>query len=304
MKKIVLACGVAAAILGVTSSCSKTSSSAGDSAFSDSLSTYLGESQGYRLASDYNTQLGDEEKSKMKKDDILRGLKQVIMTDTTQQGYLTGLSLGLQVAGQLMRYEQAGVEVNRAKVYEAYAKAFMADSVSMEELRESQAVFQTLAQQAQQKMMEYYEAQEAAAREAKMNSPEAQENGKAGEAYIKEAKEKDPSIVVTESGLAYKVITEGTGEAVGKNGQATVKYKGQLVDGTVFDSNYQGVKFSPRNVVPGFGEGLSMMKKGSHYVLMIPGNLAYGADGAPQAGIGPNATLIFDVEVTDVEPGK
>lgn len=304
MKKIVLACGVAAAILGVTSSCSKTSSTGGDSAFGDSLSTYLGYSQGYRLSSDYNTQLGDEEKAKMKKDDILRGIKQVVMTDSTQQGYLTGLSFGLQLAGQLMRYEQSGIEVNRAKVYEAYAKAFMTDSVNMEELRESQMVFQQLDQQAQQKMMEYYEEQEAAEQEAKMNSPEAKKNGEVGAAYIKEAKEKDPSIVVTESGLAYKVITEGAGEPVGQNGQATVKYKGQLVDGTVFDSNDKGVKFSPRNVVPGFGEGLSMMKKGSHYLLMIPGELAYGADGAPQAGIGPNATLIFDVEVTDVEPGK
>ena len=115
MKKIVLACGVAAAILGVTSSCSKTSSTGGDSAFGDSLSTYLGYSQGYRLSSDYNTQLGDEEKAKMKKDDILRGIKQVVMTDSTQQGYLTGLSFGLQLAGQLMRYEQSGIEVNRAK---------------------------------------------------------------------------------------------------------------------------------------------------------------------------------------------
>ena len=58
---------------------------------------------------------------------------------------------------------------------------------------------------------------------------------------------------------------------------------------------------SPRQVVPGFGEGLAMMKKGSHYVLMIPGELAYGVDGAPQAGIGPNATLVFDVEVTDIQ---
>lgn len=305
MKKIVLAVGMAAALLGTVSSCSNSSSSAqGGSAFGDSLSTYLGSSQGYRLSSDYNTQLPDEEKAKMKKDDILRGIKQVVMTDTTQQGYLTGLSLGLQVAGQLMRYEQAGIPVNRAKAYDAYAKAFLTDSVSMEELREAQAMFQTLAQQAQQKMMEYYTAQDEAQKQAKMNSPEAKENGAKGAAYIKEACEKDPSIVVTPSGLAYKVITEGTGEPVGKTGQAVVKYKGQLVDGTVFDSNDEGVTFNPRNVVPGFGEGLSMMKKGSHYILMIPGELAYGADGAPQAGIGPNATLIFDVEATDVTPGK
>lgn len=304
MKKIVLACGVAAAILGVTSSCSKTSSTGGDSAFGDSLSTYLGYSQGYRLSSDYNTQLGDEEKAKMKKDDILRGIKQVVMTDSTQQGYLTGLSFGLQLAGQLMRYEQSGIEVNRAKVYEAYAKAFMTDSVNMEELRESQMVFQQLAQQAQQKMMEYYQAQEEAAKAAKENSPEAKENKEKGAAYIQDAIKNDPSIKTTESGLAYKVINEGTGEAIGRTGSAVVKYKGQLIDGTVFDSNDEGATLSPRGTVPGFAEGLAMMKKGAKYVLYIPGELAYGVDGQPQAGIGPNATLVFEVEAVEVTPGK
>ncbi len=301
MKKIVLACGVAAAILGVTASCSDNGSTGVSNSFADSLSVSLGESQGMRLAADYNTSLPEEEKAKMRKDDILRGIKQVIMTDTTQQGYLSGLSIGLQVAGQLMRYEEAGIPVNRAKVYEAYAKAFAADSVNVDELRAVQQQFQTLAQQAQEKMMEYYTAQQEAERKAKAEAPEAVENAKAGAEYIKKAAAADADVKVTSSGLAYKVISEGTGEPVGENGRATVKYKGQLIDGTVFDSNDQGVVFSPRQVVPGFGEGLAMMKKGSHYVLMIPGELAYGVDGAPQAGIGPNATLVFDVEVTDIQ---
>ncbi|MDE6066765.1 MAG: FKBP-type peptidyl-prolyl cis-trans isomerase [Duncaniella sp.] len=302
MKKILAICGVTAALLGATS-CNNGGSSSADKGFADSLSTYLGMTQGMRLASDYNS-IPEEQKEALKKDDILRGFKQVIMTDTTQQGYLTGLSFGLQLAGQLYRYEQAGISVDREKVYEAYAKAFNSDSISVEDMREAQTTFQMLAQEAQQKIMEYYQAQEEAAKAAKENSPEAKENKAKGAAYIQEAIKNDPSIKTTESGLAYKVVNEGTGEPVGKTGSAVVKYKGQLIDGTVFDSNDEGASLSPRGTVPGFAEGLAMMNKGAKYVLYIPGELAYGVDGQPQAGIGPNSTLVFEVEAVEVNPGK
>lgn len=304
MKKLIMACGVAALMLGA-SSCgnSSSSSNSANKGFGDSLSVAMGDAQGARLLSEYMT-LPEDQKANIKKEDLLRGLKQVIMTDTTQQGYLTGLSFGLQLAGQLYRYEQAGIPVDRAKVYEAYAKAFKTDSVSMDEMRDAQATFQMLAQQAQQKIMEYYQAQEEAAKAAKENSPEAKENKEKGAAYIQDAIKKDPSIKTTESGLAYKVVNEGTGEPVGKNGSAVVKYKGQLIDGTVFDSNDEGANLSPRGTVPGFGEGIAMMNKGAKYILYIPGELAYGVDGQQQAGIGPNATLIFEVEAIDVTPGK
>ena len=146
MKKILAACGVAAALLGATSCGNSGSSASADKGFADSLSNYLGMTQGMRISADYAT-IPQEQKDALKKDDILRGFKQVIMTDTTQQGYLTGLSFGLQLAGQLYRYEQAGIPVDRAKVYEAYAKAFKTDSVSMDEMRDAQATFQMLAQQ-------------------------------------------------------------------------------------------------------------------------------------------------------------
>ncbi len=303
MKKILAVCGVAAALLGMSACGNSGSASQADKGFADSLATYLGMTQGMRLASDYNS-IPQEQKDALKKDDILRGFKQVIMTDTTQQGYLTGLSFGLQLAGQLYRYEQAGIPVDRAKVYEAYAKYFKTDSASMSELSEAQGTFQMLAQQAQQKIMQYYQAQEEAAKAAKENSPEAKENKEKGAAYVQDAIKNDPSIKTTESGLAYKVVNEGTGEPVGQNGSAVVKYKGQLIDGTVFDSNDQGANLSPRGTVPGFAEGLAMMNKGAKYILYIPGELAYGVDGQPQAGIGPNATLVFEVEAVEVTPGK
>ena len=274
MKKILAVCGVAAALLGMSACGNSGSASQADKGFADSLATYLGMTQGMRLASDYNS-IPQEQKDALKKDDILRGFKQVIMTDTTQQGYLTGLSFGLQLAGQLYRYEQAGIPVDRAKVYEAYAKYFKTDSVSMSELSEAQGTFQMLAQQAQQKIMQYYQAQEEAAKAAKENSPEAKENKEKGAAYVQDAIKNDPSIKTTTV--------------------ATV---------TVFDSNDQGANLSPRGTVPGFAEGLAMMNKGAKYILYIPGELAYGVDGQPQAGIGPNATLVFEVEAVEVTPGK
>ena len=193
MKKILAVCGVAAALLGMSACGNSGSASQADKGFADSLATYLGMTQGMRLASDYNS-IPQEQKDALKKDDILRGFKQVIMTDTTQQGYLTGLSFGLQLAGQLYRYEQAGIPVDRAKVYEAYAKYFKTDSVSMSELSEAQGTFQMLAQQAQQKIMQYYQAQEEAAKAAKENSPEAKENKEKGAAYVQDAIKNDPSI--------------------------------------------------------------------------------------------------------------
>ncbi len=299
MKKLLIACGAAAIMLG---SCSGGASSSADKGFGDSLSTGLGTAQGMRLAADY-AGIPEDQKASLKKDDILRGFKQVIMTDTTQQGYMTGLSFGLQLAGQLYRYEQAGIAIDRAKIYDAYAKAFLTDSVTPEAMQEANMTFQTLAQQAQQKIMQYYQAQEEAAKAAKENSPEAKSNSEKGAAFIKDAIAKDPSIKTTPSGLAYKVVKEGKGETVGKTGSAKVKYTGKLIDGTVFDSN-EGLDLSPRGTVPGFGEGLAMMNAGSKYILYIPGEIAYGVDGAPQAGIGPNATLVFEIEALEVTPGN
>lgn len=301
MKKLIMACGVAAVLLGVSSCGNSSSSNNANKGFGDSLSVAIGEAQGMRLASEYMT-LPEDQKANLKKEDILRGIKQVIMTDTTQQGYLTGINFGLQLVGQLFRYEAAGVPVDRAKLYEAYAKAFSADTVNSDALREAQTQFQMLSEQAQQKMMEYYQQKEEEARQAKENSPEAKENTAAGEAYLKDQMAKDPEIKVLPSGLAYKVIKEGTGEAVGQNGSAKVKYTGKLIDGKVFDSNSDGVVMNPKRVVPGFGEGLSMMKDGSQYVLYIPGKLAYGVDGNEQAGIAPNAMLVFEVETSEITP--
>lgn len=108
---------------------------------------------------------------------------------------------------------------------------------------------------------------------------------------------------MSESGLAYKIENAGDTAKITRRDIAQIKYTGRLVDGTVFDSS-EDARLSPAGVVPGFGEGLEMLGKGGKATLYIPGKLAYGVDGAPRAGIGPNAMLIFDIEVLDVNPGR
>ncbi len=107
---------------------------------------------------------------------------------------------------------------------------------------------------------------------------------------------------VTDSGLQYEVIKEGNGKKPSATDQVKVHYVGTLIDGTKFDSSRdrgQPAVFPLNGVIPGWTEGLQLMSEGSVYKLYIPSNLAYGEQGT-QGLIGPNATLIFEVELLEV----
>jgi peptidylprolyl isomerase len=144
------------------------------------------------------------------------------------------------------------------------------------------------------------EAQFAALRAA-IKSP-LDKNKAEGEAFLAQVK-KEEGVKSTASGLAYKVLTAGTGASPKATNQVTVHYTGKLISGKVFDSSVkrgQPATFPLNRVIPGWTEGLQLMKKGGKSILYIPSNLAYGAKGAGGV-IPPNATLVFEVELLEIK---
>jgi len=110
-------------------------------------------------------------------------------------------------------------------------------------------------------------------------------------------------IEVTDSGLQYRVIEEGSGETPGPESAVQVNYTGTLIYGATFDQSAENTpaEFTIDGVIDGFGEGLQLMSEGSTYKLFIPAEFAYGDEPPQQSGIYPGATLIFEVELVSVE---
>ena len=129
---------------------------------------------------------------------------------------------------------------------------------------------------------------------------EATANREAGEAFLAENQARD-GVMVTESGLQYEVIAEGDGNNPGPTDAVRLHYRGTLVDGTEFDSSMDGepVTFNVGQVIPGFSEALQLMSPGANYRIVIPSDIAYGPNGSPPV-IGPDATLIFEVEMFEI----
>ena len=126
-------------------------------------------------------------------------------------------------------------------------------------------------------------------------------NKKAGEAFLAENKKKE-GVVVTTSGLQYKILKQGSGAKPAAGSSVTVHYKGTLVDGTVFDSSFdrgQPASLSLGQVIKGWQEAVPMMTTGSTWQIYVPSELAYG-DRAASELIGPSSTLIFDIELISV----
>jgi FKBP-type peptidyl-prolyl cis-trans isomerase len=140
-------------------------------------------------------------------------------------------------------------------------------------------------------------------REQQMEQAEAaaSENLAAGQAFLEENKNAE-GVKVTDSGLQYIVLEEGTGARPTAESRVKVNYTGTLIDGTKFDSSYdrgQPAEFPLSGVIPAWTEGVQLIKEGGKIRLFAPPELAYRERGAPPV-IGPNATLIFDIELLEV----
>jgi FKBP-type peptidyl-prolyl cis-trans isomerase FklB len=130
----------------------------------------------------------------------------------------------------------------------------------------------------------------------------AQKNREAGEEFLAENAERD-GVETTESGLQYEILEEGDGEKPSAEDRVRVHYTGELISGEVFDSSRERgepVTFGLNQVIPGWTEGLQLMSEGSRAKLYIPADLAYGPGGNQR--IGPNETLVFDVELMEINP--
>ncbi|HBQ00863.1 MAG TPA: peptidylprolyl isomerase [Gammaproteobacteria bacterium] len=128
----------------------------------------------------------------------------------------------------------------------------------------------------------------------------AEANLKSGEAFLAENAKKD-GVTVTASGLQYRVITEGAGDAPKATDTVKVHYEGRLISGDVFDSSIargEPVSFPLNGVIPGWSEGVQLMKVGSKFEFTIPSALAYGPSGT--GPIPPNSVLVFDVELLEI----
>jgi FKBP-type peptidyl-prolyl cis-trans isomerase len=131
----------------------------------------------------------------------------------------------------------------------------------------------------------------------------AQSAAEKGAKFLEENAKKE-GVKTTASGLQYKVDKEGTGKSPTATDTVKVHYKGTLLDGKEFDSSYkrnEPIEFPLNRVIKGWTEGVQLMKEGGKMTLYIPSKLAYGPSGTPGGPIGPDETLIFEIELLQVK---
>jgi FKBP-type peptidyl-prolyl cis-trans isomerase FklB len=206
--------------------------------------------------------------------------------DAEKRSYAIGVVISANMKGNLQR---GGYEFRPEVVAKAFSEGFTSTNTLITE------------DEAKQVMNDY--AREMRSKAEEKRKMEAEDNKKKGQEFLDANKTKE-GVVTTPSGLQYKVLTAGTGPKPTATDTVICNYRGTLLNGTEFDSSYSRGKpadFSLSRVVKGWTEGIQLMAVGSKYQFFIPPDLAYGPSGSPPK-IGPNSTLIFEVELTGIKP--
>ena len=204
--------------------------------------------------------------------------------ETTEQRLSYGIAYGL---GERLKADGVPLDVDAFSLGLEHAFSGAEQLLTQEEIGQE---------------MQAYQESQTASRQAKAEEAAAT-NTSAGATFLAKNATAE-GVVVLESGLQYRVITEGDGPRPAVDDTVEVHYRGTLIDGTEFDSSYSRnstVSFALNQVIPGWTEGLQLMPTGSKWELFIPSELAYGAGGAGPI-IGPNAALIFEVELLQIAP--
>ncbi|ELY6382876.1 FKBP-type peptidyl-prolyl cis-trans isomerase [Cronobacter sakazakii] len=213
--------------------------------------------------------------------------KAAFQNDDQKSAYALGASLGRYMENSLKEQEKLGIKLDKNQLIAGVQDAFADKSkLSDQEIEQTLQAFETRVKGAAQAKVE----------------KDATENEAKGKAFRdKFAKEK--GVKTSSTGLLYKVEKEGTGAAPKESDTVVVNYKGTLIDGQEFDNSYkrgEPLSFRLDGVIPGWTEGLKNIKKGGKIKLVIPPELTYGKNGVP--GIPANSTLVFDVELLDINP--
>ena len=249
----------------------------------DSISMYLGTLYGAQMV-----QMAD---STLNKTEFIDGMKTALNTASMDSLQKMGMALSQQA--------QAATGAEKDKLQSRLGGLGMAAQYMLPAIEGMKAQFKIELNKAV--LLKYFK--EAMTADKPVDTKAAEENAKAGAAYIEKEMKADKSLKKTASGLVYKVIKKGVGAKPTKDQTAMVKYEGRHIDGSVFDDGQGQVQeFPVSRVVPGFSEGLMLMSPGAKYRFYIPGNLGYGERGTGAGGpIGPNETLVFDVELVGIK---
>jgi FKBP-type peptidyl-prolyl cis-trans isomerase FklB len=203
-----------------------------------------------------------------------------LKTDKDKFSYALGMNFG-------ENFRKQGLELDPAVFAKGFAESFNGSKTAMTD-QEMQTLLMAASQEIQKK--------QAALRAAKGEAAQ-----KEGEAFLAANKTKE-GVVTLPSGLQYKILKAGTGDKPTLDDTVVCNYKGTLIDGTEFDASEKHggpATFPVKGVIAGWTEALQLMQVGSKWQLFVPSNLAYGAQG--QGEIGPNATLIFEVELVSIQ---